>query len=301
MNIKAFDLNLLKVFEALYTERNVTRAGQRIGLAQSSMSNALSRLRYLFKDELFIRTPKEMRPTQQAHQLAPRIELILEEVRALAGNAEVFDPLKATGTIRISSSDNLKILLAPRMMAYLAEHAPSISIRMRSLDKDRIFDDLDEGKTDIAIGTFTEVPKRAVAEKLFEDSFTCIARKDHPKLKRGMSIRQFAAIPHALVTLRDDASGLVDELLQEHGLQRRVGITVDQFSVVPHIVSSTDYLAMCPKSIATTLLKDGQCRAYEPPISLPSWPVQVVTSRRSFNDPLINWVVDVLREEIVFA
>ena len=298
MNIAALDLNLLKVFEALYAERNVTRAGERIGLAQSSMSNALNRLRYVFKDELFVRTPSEMRPTPFAHDLAPRVEHVLEEVRSLLGSVETFDPSTAQATVKICSSDNLKILMVPRLMAHLAEKAPLLSIRMRTLDKDRIFAELDDGRADIAIGTFGDVPKRAVAELLFEDSFTCLARHNHPKLKRGMSIRQFAAIPHALVTLRDDATGLVDELLAQRGLRRRVGITVDQFSIIPSIVASTDYLAMCPKSIARHLIKDGLCKSYDPPLSLPSWPVQIVTSRRSYSDPLVSWMVTALSESL---
>ncbi|MEO1035910.1 MAG: LysR family transcriptional regulator [Pseudomonadota bacterium] len=290
MNIYAIDLNLLKVFEALLQERNVTRAGDKIGLAQSSMSNALNRLRHLFKDELFVRTPKSMRPTERALELAPQVDAALAQIRTMLGTAIPFEPASARGIVRIATSDNLKILLTPPLVAHLARSAPGVSLRMRPLDKDRLFDDLDSGSVDLAIGTFGETPRRIERTDLFEDSFVCLARKNHPKLKRGMSVRQFAALPHALVTLRDDASGFIDDVLAKKGLTRHVGVTVDQFSVLPRLVASSDYIAMCPRSISKQLATAASCAVYAPPFPLPNWRVTMLRTKRTISEPLIDWV-----------
>jgi DNA-binding transcriptional LysR family regulator len=290
MNINTFDLNLLKVFDALMVEQNVTRAGEKIGLAQSSMSNALSRLRYTFSDELFVRTPKAMLPTPKAMALKPLVLEILKNAQAMLEKDTAFNPKTAKGTVRISTSDNVKIMLAPAFANHLQENAPSVDLRFLSIDKNTVNSQLDNAETDIAVGTFKEKPKRFNSEMLYKDRFVCIARKGHPSLEKGMTMRFFSEIPHVLMTLKNDNAGFIDNYLIKQGLSRRVAITVDQFTVIPQIISTTDYISVCPESLITTMHIGDKCSIYDIPFSTPTWNVDMISSKNSETNPLINWI-----------
>lgn len=276
MNINSFDFNLLRVFNALMQERNVTKAAEKIGLAQSSMSNALSRLRYAFDDELFVRTPNGMMPTQRAKVLEAHVNLALGQIQTMIDVVVPFDPTKASGTVNIATSDNVKVLLAPLLSRFLQDKAPGLNVQFNNIDKSTVFQQLDGKETDIAIGTFSELPKRFAQQTLYEDTFVCLARKGHPGLKKGMNLRRFADIPHILMSLNKDRKGFIDNLLAEKGLKRRVAITVDQFSVLPKIVEATDYLAICPQSVAETMCMGTKCQIYPLPFDAGKWQVSLV-------------------------
>lgn len=135
MNINTLDLNLLKTFDALYRERNVTKAGNVLGLAQPSMSNALNRLRAVFDDPLFLRSPGGMQPTERAEQLAPAIEKALHDIRELVQPAKAFNPETVELALVIACSDNLTLRIGPLLAAHLQKHAPGIDLRFVPIDK----------------------------------------------------------------------------------------------------------------------------------------------------------------------
>lgn len=291
MNVLSVDLNLLKAFAALNSERHVTRAGARIGLAQPSMSNALSRLRALFDDELFQRTPTGMVPTARALELAPQIEAALTLLERALERVPAFDPVTAQGSVTIATSDNLMLSLAPAMLARFRSVAPSLDLRLRDLDKTTIWAELDRGEIDAAIGTFASIPSRFHSRPFLTDCFVCIARAGHPALAEGLTLQTFVAVPHILTTLGRDATGAVDDALRRQGLSRRVAMTVTQFSVVPDLVRQSDCIATIPQSAARNLAEHSGCDLFAPPLPLPTWTMTLVWSAASQARPVIRFAL----------
>jgi DNA-binding transcriptional LysR family regulator len=240
MNLAGVDLNLLVVFDALMRERNVTRAGKRIGMSQPAMSNALNRLRHLLKDELFLRGPKGMRPTPRALEIAAPIHQALMEVDS-ALSPVAFDPAKATNTFRFSMADYAASLILPPLAKRLEEDAPGVDIRVRpdTLNGPQL---LDRNEIDYAIGYYTDYPERFQGLSLFEESYVCVMRRGHPLAKEEITLKEFVEAKHLLITLTGEGTGFVDRLLQERGLKRRVAMTVNQFLVAPLVIQNSDMI-----------------------------------------------------------
>ncbi len=292
MNIKTVDLNLLKTFDALYRERNVTRAGNALGLAQPSMSNALNRLRALFDDPLFLRSPAGMQPTERAVQLAPAIGQALQDIRKLIQPAEAFDPETVELELVIACSDNLTLRIGPMLAAHLQQHAPGIDLRFVPIDKKNAFDVLDDRSVDILIGVFAQIPARFFQTALFGDEFVCIARSSHPHIKKNLTLKLFTQLSHVLMTLNADSSGAVDKALKARGLKRRVAMTTGQFLVIPDIVANTDFIASIPRSLAVDVAIRSGCKIYEAPLKLPEWTNSVVWSQSTNAATAKRYVID---------
>ena len=207
MDLAGFDLNLLKAFDALYAERHVTHAGLRVGLSQSAMSGALTRLREVFQDELFVRTATGMQPTPRAHDLAGPVADALRIVRG-ALQVEGFDPGTADHTFTIAMTDYAAFVLLPPLLTRLSTEAPRVDLRVRGMfGRDEAVALLDGGEADLAVGVSTDVSARILARPLFREGFACVARCGHPAFAGGVSLGAFVAAPHLLVSPEGDRSG----------------------------------------------------------------------------------------------
>jgi DNA-binding transcriptional LysR family regulator len=296
VNIETLDLNLLKVFEALAEERNATRAGERVGLTQPSVSNALNRLRQVFGDELFVRTPKGMVPTQRAEQLDRPVREALDQLRDALSSPVGFQLVSATGTVRISTSDLLVVSLAPRLLRAVKTSAPNIDLQFVPLDKRTLFRDLDTDRIDLSLNVVGDLPKRLMSRPFMRDRFICLGRTGHPAFATRLTLERFATYPHVLVSLKADSKGAIDTALAEYGLSRRVGATVSHFLSVPDMLAGTNYLAAVPASAERILTSTGACEAHALPLNMPDWIIQMIWSRRADNDPVQAWVRTRLNE-----
>jgi DNA-binding transcriptional LysR family regulator len=295
MNLAAVDLNLLVAFEALLAERNVTRAGQRIGLGQPAMSAALSRLRGVFNDPLLVRVPgASMRITPKAQALQGPVGEILARVRSVLDAEATFDPAEARAVFRIATSDHPATMVIPPLVQVVARAAPGIDLRLVSLDKRNAFDRLDRGEVDLLIGSFRNVPKRIRSRRLYMDHYVCIAHQGHPAL-RDLTPAAYAAASHVLMTLAADDRGIVDEALARLGLRRRVAVTVADFHLIPRIVERTGMLGHLPGRIAADLVRGGAIEIRTPPLDLPPWNVDLFWSGTSDAEPVARW----LRERLL--
>lgn len=295
MNVSAVDLNLLKVFAALYAERHVTRAGARIGLAQPSMSNALGRLRAIFADELFVRSPEGMRPTERAMSLAPKIEAALDLLAEALEEPATFDPATATAELTLATSDNIILTFGTAVMCCFQRVAPGFDLRLRHLSKDTVYGELDRGEIDLAIGAFPDIPARFHQRDFLSDEFVCIARRDHPDLQNGLTLEAFARLSHILTTFRADKTGEVDRALAERGLERRVALTVAQFGVVPDIIAKTDCIATMPRSAAQLLAVRSGCALYPVPLEMLPWTMTLIWSAATQASPAKRFAVEEVR------
>lgn len=293
MNLAAMDLNLLVAFEALMAERNVTRAGQRLGLGQPAMSAALGRLRLTFNDELLVRVPgAPMRPTDKAVMLNQGVSEILARVRQVFDAEAAFDPAAARAVYRIATSDHPATMVLPRFLEVLSVRAPHVDVRITQLDKRDAFDLVDRGEIDLLIGSFRNVPKRIRSRALYTDGYLCVVRRGHPLLAGdgSLSLEAYIAAPHVLVTLAADDRGIVDEVLAKQGHRRRVAVTVSDFHLVPHIVERTDMIGHMPRRIADLLIRQhDRLVLLPPPVALPPWNSELFWGGVSDAEPGAKW------------
>ena len=284
MNINTLDFNLLKVFDALYRERNVSRAGEHIGLAQSSMSNALSRLRDQFDDPLFQRTPQGMVPTQRAEELAPAVQQVLAQVSDMLVPA-VFDPAQVDESVAIAASDLTVMTLAPALMSRLSGIAPGMQLNFIPLDKQQLFTQLDNGAVQLALGTFSKVPARFRRRTLYQDRFICIARREHPLLREPLTLEGYTQQQHLLMTLNADQTGVIDRELRKLGHSRRIAMTCAQFSPLAEVVAKTDLIATVPASLRGIAARAG-CQLLPLPFEMADWDTELIVTQKFSASPL---------------
>nr|WP_278003345.1 LysR family transcriptional regulator [Nodosilinea sp. TSF1-S3] len=295
--MSAIDLNLLVAFEALYAEGSVTGAAQRIHIGQPAMSAALGRLRSLFADDLFVRVGREMRPTAKADAIAPQIAAALATIRAALDAPPAFDPATSRRVFTLATSDYFASQLLPRLLAVLIHEAPHIDLRVVAVEKDSLVELLEGNSADVALGTFSALPGHILAKTLFTVGFVGVCRRHHPALAGGnISLQQFVAFPHALFTLRRDATGFVDEVLAEQGLQRRIGLTVPYWFALPTAIAASDLLAAIPSSLGEHFTRYYPVVCFDIPLALPSWGVALAWSKLNDSDPANLWLRQTIRD-----
>jgi DNA-binding transcriptional LysR family regulator len=292
-NLATVDLNLLVVFEALLIERSVSRAAQRLGLAQPSVSNALNRLRLLLADDVFVRTPREMRPTPRALQLAEPIIDALQHVRSAFTPADEFDPSTSTHKFTIAAADNADFALA-LVGKRLSEAAPNAVFNIISLaGSATAYSVIDEGSVDVAVGLFRALPKRFSTASLYWERYVCIADHEHPDLADGLTLEKLVALPHLAVT-RD--AGMIDAALAGLGLRRHVTVRVPFFAVVPYLIQGSRLLAVVGERVGHHLATTMDVRCYPLPLDIEPWNISAVWPRQG-NSPneAVDWLVTMLR------
>jgi DNA-binding transcriptional LysR family regulator len=291
INLAAIDLNLLVAFEALLEQHSVTKAAEQLQIGQPAMSAALSRLRILFEDELFLRLGRQMQPTLKAQAIAPGILAALQQIRQAVNASQTFEPTSSDRTFAIGSSDYTSFVLMPPLLEWSHQTAPSINFQMMEFEKDSIGDLLEQGEIDVALGVFPNPPRQTQWEPIFEERFVGIARQGHPALQQGtMSLETFAQLPHALTTLRRDTTGAIDKALNEQNLERRIAFTTPHMMVLPFAIASSDLVAAIPRRTALCLATVCDLTIFELPIKTKPWMVSMLWSTLSDRDEANRWL-----------
>ena len=297
INLATVDLNLLVAFEALLEQHSVTKAAEQLQIGQPAMSAALSRLRILFEDELFVRLGRQMQPTLKAQAITPAILAALQQIRQAMTTGQTFEPTSSDRTFAIGSSDYSSFVLMPQLLGFGLQTAPSINFQMIGFEKDSVGDLLEQGKIDVALGVFPDPPRQTQWEPIFEEQFVGIARQGHPAIKQGtMSLETFAQLPHALTTLRRDTTGAIDKALNEQNLERRVAFTTPHMMVLPFAIASSDLVAALPRRIALCLATVCDLTIFELPVKTKPWMVSMLWSTLSDQDEANRWLRNVINE-----
>lgn len=297
MNLSGIDLNLLVVFEALLTERNVTRAASRIGLSQPAMSNALARLRTLLGDPLLVRASGGMVPSARALDLLNPIRKSLGEIQAALDKTPMFDPLHAARTFTLATIDYAAILILPRLLAQLRAAAPQTALHVRWLGPSvRILQGgpLETGEIDVLLVPFPvppDLPPRFHGRSLLEDRLVSVVRSDHPKVRRRLTLDTLVALDHLLVDpMGNLGTTIVDASLAALGRSRRVVMTVPDFWTAAQVVSRTDMTAMLTERVARVLLDSVALKILRPPLKIPGLAFCMVWHERTHHDPALAWL-----------
>lgn len=299
MDLHGIDLNLLVAFDALICERNVTRAGVRIGRTQPAMSAALARLRLLLKDELFVRSAAGLQPTPRALELAAPLGEALASIQRTLDFTQDFDPSRSTVRFTLGLSDHPAFVMLPSLQKRLAQLAPGITLRIKSFSaREDAVSLLDAGEVDAAVGVPGGATPRIPTMPLFEERFVCVMRKGHPLAKKRMSLKGFLACQHLLVSPEGDGVGHVDVRLAQLGHKRDIAITLPQMYAAPAIVAHSDLLATLMEGVVQASGLRGKLEVLPlPQLDLAPVPFVLHWHRRNDAHPAQRW----LRGQVALA
>ncbi len=287
MNLARYDLNLLVALDALLDERNVTHAGDRIGMSQSAMSGVLARLRHMFNDQLLVRVGRNMERTPLAEELIEPLRECIRNVEGLLNSHLTFDFATDQRTFTIATSDYLSFLLLGPLIEALSEIAPGISLRVVQIDETRV-EQLIEGLIDFAIMP-SEISSALPSKKLFEDQWVCAVWKDNPDVGSELSLSQYTAIPH--LVCGQSSSGVADEHLAKLGIKRHIGASVQSFLLAPFVISGTRMVTLIHRRLGMRLSACADIRLIEPPIDLPIIHENIFWNPRHTNNPPHVWML----------
>jgi len=300
-NLRTFDLNLLKVFDVVMSERSLTRAAHHLALTQPAVSNALRRLRDALGDELLVRKGRSLEPTARALALWPEVRDTLQRLQTSL-LPSVFDPASADTTFVLTLADATAAELMPGLLDAITTQAPDVSLRVVPLttrDPRRL---LDEGQADLAIGHFpavlADLTARAQAgesvaylhHRLFVGDYVCVMRQGHPLASGPLTLNRYCAARHMLVSFSGRAFGFVDEALASVGRTRRVVLTVNQFFTAGKVVTGSDLLTVLPRHFINVTGFAEQMVLRELPFEVPPIHVDALWHQRHDADQAHAWL-----------
>ena len=292
MNIALVDLNLLIVFDAVMREKHVTRAAKRIGMTQPAVSNALNRLRYIAKDDLFVRSPTGVVPTTRALELSPPIRQAINLVEN-AFDPATFDPKSSSDEFNIAISNYTASILFPKLAEVLEKEAPNINVRSKQLGDVDLLKELEAANIDFVIaGQQLQETENFISHHLYDEDFVCVIRKGHPLAKKKqLTIKEFSQSKHLMVTTTGKAFGFVDYLLEAKGLKRRVALTVNQFLVAPSIIRQSNMILTVSKRVSERFRLDS-VKVFPLPLLSKPLSLKIIWHKRTDTNSGNKWMRD---------
>lgn len=288
MNFRRVDLNLLAVFHAIFETRSVTLAAERFGITQPAMSNALSRLRELCGDALFVATPHGMQPTPYALEIADTIGDALRDVQAALGHRKSFDPTTADKRFRFHLTDMGQMHFLPPLLEHLERTAPNVNIEAETLSLDALRDAMEDGRIDFALGKLPRLGGRGIRSKiLFAEHYDVLMRTGHPA-GACLSHESFVTASHAVVSTASGGHRVIEELLVKVGA--RIALRVPNFTVIPTILERADMLVTIPHRLAVELAATNRLAVHPLPLDVPPFNVSAFWHQRFDADPAIEWM-----------
>src|SRR5271168_3314402 len=314
-HFNALDLNLLRVFDALVEERSVTRAGERLGLTQSAISHALSRLRYVLDDDLFVRGSDGMQPTPRAAGIAPRLRQGLLHLQLALTPAD-FVPAQTDRRFTMICGEYVGTVLVPGLIARLRAAAPNAEFRIRPSNMG-VTEALLAGRADLAIGSFRRIPEWFDHEPLFSETRVWVVAADHPAAWQELTLERLAELPHVIISAvgEDEQAvsgyvvdhglerlvtrsevGLLQGALAARGLSRSIGLTTPHFLAALAVLSHSDMTAPLPRRLAVAFAGTYRLKLFEPPYPSPPFEIMALWHRDHGKDRAVAWLRNVLRE-----
>lgn len=294
MELRDIDLNLLVLFRQLMIERRVSKAADQLGLTQPAVSNSLAKLRRLFGDELFVRTPAGMVPTPFAEQLAEPVGYALAMIHSGLNQQTRFDPASVKRSVTIGMTDIGEIVFLPMLVERLSREAPGVTLNTVRNTAVNLRDDMESGKVDLAIGLLPALKSGFFQRRLFRQRYVCLFRRGHRIDKKNLTLPDLLAAEHLVVVSAGTGHGKLDELLQRAGVERVVRLTVPHFVGVGHILQRTNLVATVPERLAQHLA-DPFGLTYRPhPMQLPDVAINVFWHAKLHRSPASQWLRSVV-------
>lgn len=300
VNLRTFDLNLLRVFEAIYRDGSVSRAADQLGVSQSAVSNALNRLRYQLNDPLFVRSARGMDPTPKAAQLALTLLEGMTTIRSALVESATFDPATSQRRFTLLMTDVGEITFLPTVLARLSREAPEVQLIVMEQGLERYGELLDNGTVDLAIGRIS-LTENLVSESIHTSPSVVLLSRDNPHLRVGangepiLDLDGYLAAPHVIVKPRGMTGDLVDEALRGFP-RRRIALSIPHATVLPIIIENTHLLATVPQVCAIYLVANSSLITVPTPFQIEQNSVQLWWHKRNDKDPGHRWLRDIFAE-----
>ncbi len=305
LNFRTLDLNLLRVFDEVMSERSLTRAAENLAITQPAVSNAMRRLRDAMGDELLVRHGQGVQPTPRAQALWP---VVREALASLANNLapERFDPATAKTTLVLVMADATAGTLIPHLLEILEVEAPGVTVRILPLTTRDPRSLLDEETADLAIGNFPAVLADLTARaqsgalvayesrRLYDGQYVAAMRRDHPLSRQPLTLERYCAARHALVSFSGRAWGFIDEALASLGKKRHIALTVNQYGTAARVVAQTDLVTVMPRHFVPISHMAEELHIAKLPLDVMAVHVDALWHKRGPNRPAYDWMVQAL-------
>ena len=291
LNLSRVDLNLFVVFDAIYAEGSITRAGQRLNLSQPAISHALARLRGIVGDPLFARHGHAMRPTPRARQL---IEPVRESLHRLEASLEIGGGRFEAGTVRkrfvVGAQGVIEPLISPALMRAIGEIAPNIDVSIVRLDRRELERELSTGTLDLVIDILLPLPDEIRRQRLGTERLVVALRRDHPRVARTLDLATYLKLEHIQVSQRRRGMSAEDFELSRQDLRRRVRLRCQDYFAACRVVHDTDLALTMPERYARIVNRQFANRLLPFPIDVPVFDTYAYWHAGSDDDPANRWL-----------
>ena len=307
MNLANIDLNLLKNLDVLLRELSVTKAAEQLGITQPAMSNSLKRLRNMLNDPLLVRTSDGMTPTEKALELQPLVREIIVRTEALLTPDEVFLPKDSQRVFRVMASDYAEATLVPHLVRRLRQEAPGVVLDFLT-PSDVTYTDMEQGRVDLAINRFNEMPRSFFQVTLWHDTFSVLLNKNNP-LVRDYSLESYLKGQHIWVSKTgfgvgfgmnpDKLGGLgwIDQALARLGKNRRISIFTRHYQMPALLAMNNDLVATLPSRVARMQAENPNLVIMPPPFVIPKLELKMAWSPLLHHNPAHRWFRRLIQEE----
>ena len=292
MNLKTIDLNLLVALQALLDEKHVSRAAERIGLSQSAMSHALSRLRKTLQDPLLVRDASGLCLTARAYELQLPLKNVLTEINQII-SPPTEDPRYMTGVVTIAARDYEIATILPHVIQQITNDAPNLKLNIITTTDDHL-GILEHNKVDFVLTGSESKSATLCRHVLFQEDFVCMIAANSIDTLDNITLEKYLELKHCMVTISGFGHGVVDFALCELWLQRDVVVRVPYFLCAAYIISHSNLIVTLPRRIAN-LLNQPQIKLFEPPLQLETFPIYMYWHVKNQGNPVHKWVRQVIR------
>ncbi|QOL83063.1 LysR family transcriptional regulator [Pseudooceanicola spongiae] len=318
MAIGPIDLNLIKIFNAVYEDRNLLRAGKRLNLSASAVSHALTRLRHVVGDELFVRTPSGMMPTARADAMAQDLTDSLNRIVATLG-VDPFSPATSTRQFVLAANDHLASVIMPHLTRLMSAEAPRIQLVVRPATRLDLAEQIDVGRIDLAMGVFQKIPEHFRSFALMTEGDLVIMHSSHPAAGRKLTLQDMVTYPLLTISVGGKEEGAVDGFILERGLARqsemfdrnalqealatigavpRYHITIAHSMVIASVMERTEMLSILPCSLARLFVATDDLLMVLPPYPVSHSTFRGIWHNRNDHDPAHLWFRKIVQRAV---
>lgn len=299
-SLSSVDLNLLVAFDALITERHVTRAAAKVWRTQPALSHSLRRLREMFEDDILVPTADGLQPTERALEIHQEVSELLIRLQATLSGPATFDASTSTRNFKLAMSDSVAHLVLPRLIPTLRQEAPGVQLRITRCASVEGLTQIIHGEAELGVGVYSS-PSAGLQTRELPLALQryAVADAKNPRLKNGtMDIDDYLAAPHVAVTVDAGPGRQTDTVLPVLGLPRQVMMVLPSFTLVPAVVRGTDLVGHCTRCMIEHLDYRDELTLFDPPIPLPRDTVRAVWRRSGCDDAGLRWLIELIARTV---
>jgi DNA-binding transcriptional LysR family regulator len=300
LNLRSIDLNLLTVFDAVYSEGNLGHAAQRLAMTQPAVSNALARLRAMADDPLFVKASRGVAPTPYAHNLHQPVREALDLIRRGLAGARTFDPRSSDREFVVATGYGMEVVFGPDFLDWVSAHAPHVRISGRLIGhRESVWTALRDGALDVVVDVVLPTAKDFVAQHLLDADIAVVARRGHPRVRGTLTREAYLAERHVVLRPKSPEEMRLAVRQKLHEFDRDVALEVSSTLALAVVVSESNALGVMGRALASKLAGKLRLNIFSPPFKLPSASVHLVWHQSREKDAGHRWLRDGI--ESVFA